>query len=103
MRLATLNNEGEDLNVHRIQKFGLCGIFPVFFTSCWLGVRKPTQAIYTRVLGMTQTDPARTLFIDDRPQNLAPATALGMQTIHFQSADQLRQELAKADPSLRSG
>jgi arylformamidase len=24
-------------------------IFPTFFTSCWLGVRKPTHAIYTRV------------------------------------------------------
>ena len=33
-------------------------IFPTFFTSCWLGVRKPTLAIYERVLGMTQADPA---------------------------------------------
>ena len=104
VRMATLNNEGEDLNVHRIQKFGLCGIFPVFFTSCWLGVRKPTHAIYTRVLGVTQTDPGRTLFIDDRPQNLAPAAALGMQTIHFQSAEQLRRDLKKQIPrAVRGG
>jgi putative hydrolase of the HAD superfamily len=95
VRLATLNNEGEALNVHRIQKFGLCDIFPVFFTSCWLGVRKPTQAIYTRVLGMTQTDPARTVFVDDRAQNLSPAAALGMKTIHFQSAEQLRTDLRR--------
>src|SRR6185312_2483197 len=44
-RLATLNNESEELNVHRIELFGLCGLFPVFFSSCWLGVRKPTRAI----------------------------------------------------------
>jgi putative hydrolase of the HAD superfamily len=94
VRLATLNNEGEALNKHRIEKFGLCDIFPTFFTSCWLGVRKPTHQIYTRVLGMTQAHPERTLFIDDRIQNLNPAAALGVQTILFQSAAQLRSALA---------
>jgi putative hydrolase of the HAD superfamily len=94
VRLATLNNESEALNVHRIRAFGLCDIFPTFFSSCWLGVRKPTQEMYTRVIGMTQTEPARTLFVDDRVQNLRPAAALGMQTVHFQSADQLRRDLA---------
>lgn len=95
VRLATLNNEGEALNNHRIDKFGLRDIFPTFFTSCWLGVRKPTRRIYTRALGMTQADPTRTLFIDDRIQNLSPAAALGVQTIHFQSAAQLRSALAE--------
>ncbi len=66
-------------------------IFPVFFSSCWLGVRKPTQKIYKRVLGMTQIDPSRVIFVDDRDHwNLAPAAALGMKTIRFESADQLR-------------
>jgi putative hydrolase of the HAD superfamily len=93
VRLATLNNESEALNVHRIAAFGLAAIFPVFFSSCWLGVRKPTHKIYARALGMSQTAPERTLFIDDRLQNLTPAAGLGMRTIHFQSATQLRREL----------
>jgi putative hydrolase of the HAD superfamily len=93
VRMATLNNESEGLNNYRIQHFGLRDIFPTFFSSCWLGVRKPTHEIYTRVLGMTQADPKRTLFIDDRMQNLNPAAALGMQTIRFQSASQLRANL----------
>jgi putative hydrolase of the HAD superfamily len=59
-----------------------------------MGVRKPTRAIYERVLGMTQARPERTLFVDDRTQNLLPARALGMRTIHFESADQLRGALA---------
>jgi putative hydrolase of the HAD superfamily len=95
VRLATLNNEGEELNVYRIRTFGLREIFPTFFTSCWLRVRKPMHEIYHRVLGITQADPARTLFIDDRPQNLAPAAALGMQTIRFESARQLRTDLVR--------
>lgn len=93
VRLGTLNNESEALNVHRIETFSLAPIFSVFFSSCWLGVRKPTQQIYTRALAMSQVPAERTLFVDDREQNLRPAAMLGMQTIHFQSASQLRADL----------
>ena len=96
-RLATLNNESEALNVYRLEHFGLHAIFPTFFTSCWLGVRKPMREIYHRVLGMTQADPARTVFIDDRAQNLAPAQALGMKTILFRDAGSLRIDLQKLE------
>jgi len=94
VRMATLNNESRELNEYRIRYFGLCELFDVFFSSCWLGVRKPTRQIYERVLGMTQADPASSVFVDDREQNLAPARVLGMQTIHFTSADQLSRSLA---------
>jgi putative hydrolase of the HAD superfamily len=93
VRLATLNNESEELNHYRIEQFGLREIFPTFFTSCWLGVRKPTRRIYERVLGMTQADPRRTLFVDDRLQNLAPADSLGLRTLQFTTAGQLREDL----------
>ena len=91
VRMATLNNEGEELNCHRIARFGLGSIFPTFFSSCWLGVRKPTHKIYERVFGLTQARPERTIFVDDRPQNLAPAKGLGVKTILFDSADGLRR------------
>ena len=93
VEMATLNNESEELNCYRIERFGLRDIFPTFFSSCWIGARKPTLAIYHRVMGMTQANPARTLFVDDRAQNLSPATALGIQTVRFESAGQLRSEL----------
>jgi len=93
VRLATFNNESAELNEHRIRLFGLHEIFATFFSSCWLGVRKPTLAAYRRVLGMTQADPGRTVFIDDRPQNLSPAEGLGMQVILFTGARSLREEL----------
>ncbi|HVX40091.1 MAG TPA: HAD family phosphatase [Gemmatimonadaceae bacterium] len=93
VRLATLNNESAELNEYRIDRFGLCDIFPTFFSSCWLGTRKPTHDMYARVLGMTQSRPERTLFVDDRAQNLRPAAALGMSTIQYRSPEQLRDEL----------
>ena len=93
VRLATLNNESEELNQYRIREFGLHEIFPTFFTSCWLGVRKPTREIYERVLGMTQAEPRVVLFIDDRAQNLTPAASLGIRTLQFKSAEKLRSDL----------
>ena len=36
-RMMTLNNESLELNLHRIERFGLRDIFEAFFTSCWLG------------------------------------------------------------------
>jgi putative hydrolase of the HAD superfamily len=95
VRMATLNNESRELNEYRIKRFGLCDLFDVFFSSCWLGVRKPTRQIYERVLGMTQVAPASSVFVDDREQNLAPARALGMKTILFTSAEQLARSLGE--------
>ena len=102
VRLATLNNESRELNEYRIRHFGLCDLFDVFFSSCWLGVRKPTRQIYERVLGMTQADPGRSVFVDDREQNLAPARVLGMKTIHFEGAAQLAGGLAELGFDLSS-
>jgi putative hydrolase of the HAD superfamily len=93
VRMATLNNESEELNRHRIERFGLGEIFPTFFSSCWLGVRKPTHRIYERVFGMTMAAPEQTVFVDDRVQNLNPAAAMGVKTILFESPEQLRADL----------
>lgn len=93
--LMTLNNEAEELNRHRIEKFGISQIFEAFLSSCWLGVRKPIRRFYSRALGIAQAEPATSLFIDDRQQNLIPASTLGMNVVHFKSAAQLRSDLER--------
>ena len=93
--LMTLNNESDELNRYRIAKFGISQIFEAFLSSCWLGVRKPTQNFYERGLGIAQASPETSLFIDDRQQNLTPATSLGMTCIRFTSVSQLRSDLER--------
>lgn len=93
-RMMTLNNESLELNLHRIERFGLRDIFAAFFTSCWVGVTKPSRRIYEMALAVSQAPPERALFIDDRNPNLVPARALGMQTIHFTTGDRLAGQLA---------
>jgi putative hydrolase of the HAD superfamily len=92
--LATLNNEGLELNEYRIETFQLRREFKAFFSSCYLGIRKPDEGSYRVALEVTQRRPEECLFIDDRELNLECALQLRMRTIHFQSAAQLRQDLA---------
>src|SRR5579863_3479943 len=56
--LATLNNESREMNQYRIDHFGLRRYFTIFFSSCFLGVAKPDEAIYRLALEMTQRSPA---------------------------------------------
>ncbi len=91
---ATINNEPLELNERRIHQFNLRREFKAFFSSCYLGVRKPEERIYQVALKVTQRDPDECLFIDDRELNLESARLLHMRTIHFQNAAQLRRDLA---------
>jgi len=91
--VMTLNNESDELNRHRIDTFGLDEIFDAFLSSCWLGLRKPTRKFFDRALQIAQARPERSVFIDDRAQNIVPARELGMHTIHYQSPELLRSEL----------
>jgi putative hydrolase of the HAD superfamily len=93
-RMMTLNNESLELNLYRIERFGLRDIFQAFFSSCWLGSTKPSHRIYELALGISQATPDRAVFIDDREPNLVPARALGMRTIHFTTGERLAAELA---------
>jgi len=90
---ATINNEPLELNEHRIHQFNLRREFEAFFSSCYLGVRKPEDRIYQVALAVTQRNPDECLFIDDRELNLESARQMHMRTIHFQDAAQLRRDL----------
>ena len=54
---------------------------------------KPDARLYHRLFERYAIDPARALFIDDNPHNVAAAVALGLHGIVFRSPAQLRGEL----------
>jgi putative hydrolase of the HAD superfamily len=93
--MAVINNESLDLNLYRIEKFGLRELFPAFFSSCFVRLRKPDPAIYKLALDVTQKTHEECCFIDDRPLNLEGARQTGMRVIQFQDANQLRWDLAE--------
>ena len=91
--LGVLNNEAREPNEYRFQTFGLRDQVEVAFSSCYMGLRKPGAAIYSRALDILGTPGKRTLFIDDRAENAAAAATAGMQVICFTGADALRSNL----------
>jgi putative hydrolase of the HAD superfamily len=92
---AALNNESLEINDYRIKTFGLRDCFEAFFSSCYLGVRKPDRGIFSLALKITQRDPAECVMIDDRALNLECAREMGMKTILVKDLPQLRADLAK--------
>ena len=93
--IAALNNESFEINEYRIDTFHLRDYFKAFFSSCYLGVRKPDDGIYRRALSITHRKPSECIFIDDRGLNLECAKELGMATVQFRSAKQLKESLAE--------
>jgi putative hydrolase of the HAD superfamily len=93
--MGTINNESRELNLHRIEKFGLREIFRLFVSSCFVGLRKPESGIYRLAIEITQFNPEECCFIDDRAANLECPAKLGMHTIQMQTPEQLREELGK--------
>ena len=91
--IGSINNEPLELNQYRIEAFDLRRDFQVFFSSCYVGTRKPDERIFRLALAVTQRKPEECIFIDDRPLNLESARRLGMHAIHHQNAEQLRREL----------
>ncbi len=91
--MSTINNESRELNSHRIETFGLREIFALFVSSCYVGLRKPEEAIYQLALEITQHPANQCCFIDDRNLNVESARSLGMHAIEMKSDAQLLLEL----------
>lgn len=57
--------------------------------------RKPFHEFYNRLLTRYNVKPQEALFIDDSTRNIKAAMELGINSIHFTSPADLRQELVK--------
>ena len=93
--MGTINNESRELNHYRMEKFGLRKIFRMFFSSCFVGLRKPEEGIYRLALDVTQIPAEECCFIDDRSLNLECAARLGMHTIEMKNLEELKADLQK--------
>lgn len=95
IELAMLNNEARELNDYRIERFELGRYFDSFFSSCYVGLRKPDQKIFDLALDVLQRDPEEVVFIDDRQGNCDAAGTLGIHGIHYIDEAQCVQALER--------
>jgi putative hydrolase of the HAD superfamily len=91
---AAINNEGAEINDYRIERFALRRTFASFFSSCYVGMRKPNAPIYELALKVTQRSPEECIFVDDRAVNAETAQKVGMGAIVYKDPRQLAQELS---------
>jgi putative hydrolase of the HAD superfamily len=73
-------------------------LFDVQVYSCDLGLVKPDEAIYARLIDELGVAPSRTLFVDDIAANVDGARRAGLQAVVFESESQLRDYLAELLP-----
>lgn len=92
--VALLSNIDERLS-KLVRGFGLYEPFNPCLLSCEIGIEKPDLKAYEFLLKELNLPAKEVLFIDDKPENIEAAKAVGLDTILFQSEQQLRGELSK--------
>jgi len=65
------------------------------FVSCDTGLRKPDPQAFRHAVQALGVAPGECLLIDDRPENCAAAEGLGLSSVCFQGAPELRAELVR--------
>jgi glucose-1-phosphatase len=93
-RLGLLSNTNPLHFDYILPKFPILMTFEKWILSHEVGFKKPALEIFQKAIEWASIEPQRILFIDDLQKNVDAAVSLGMQTIHFISADQLKEELA---------
>ncbi|MEO8026688.1 MAG: HAD family phosphatase [Bryobacteraceae bacterium] len=85
IRTALLSNLPPDLGEHLRALPGFLDRFDHVTYSYEVGSVKPDSAIYRHCLDGLALAAEQTLFLDDRPENIAGARALGIQAIEWTS------------------
>jgi 2-haloacid dehalogenase len=92
---ALTNMEAETYPL-RSARFDFFSWFDGIVVSAHEGIAKPDIEIFQRLLDRFGLQPSATVLIDDASRNLDAARTLGLQTVQFRSAAQLRRWLEQA-------
>ena len=92
--LAVLSNAPED-TAQAVSSLPLAAHFEHLIFSCYLKLAKPDPECFRAALAVLGADPADVIFLDDRPDNVAAAAALGIRSARFTTAAQAQADLAR--------
>ena len=81
-RLYVLSNMSREF-IHFLRQQPVYENFEGEVVSCEVGVAKPSPQIYEILFEKFELNPAETLFIDDRLENIHTAENLGINAFHF--------------------
>ncbi len=93
-KLGLLSNTNPLHFDYALSKFSILRVFDRWILSYEVGLKKPAVEIFRKAIEWASVEPSRILFIDDMEKHVEVAVSLGMQGIHFLSAERLREELS---------
>jgi putative hydrolase of the HAD superfamily len=93
-RLALLSNAPAEV-AEVVAAQPLAASFEHCAFSCFLRTVKPEPECFQAVLALLDASPADVVFLDDRPENVAGAEAVGIRAVHFTTPSQARAALAR--------
>ncbi|MGH2621083.1 MAG: HAD-IA family hydrolase, partial [Anaerolineales bacterium] len=67
--------------------------FDKLIISAEVGLAKPDPRIYRLALEGLGVEAGQAIFVDDFPENLEAAAALGMHPVHFENRTQAQQQV----------
>src|SRR5882757_900754 len=94
LKIAVVNNEGRELNEHRIRTYNLNEFVDFFISSCFVHFRKPDADIWKVALDIAQVPGEEVVYIDDRPMFVQVAEGLGLKGIAHKKYEETRDALA---------
>jgi len=94
-RLYVLSNYGEYLFLKSKDRLDFMPYMDGAVISYQIQMIKPDQEIYEYILNKYGLLPEESVFIDDRPENVEGAKAVGMSGILFENFEQASGELEK--------
>ncbi|HEX4904182.1 MAG TPA: HAD family phosphatase [Acidimicrobiales bacterium] len=92
-RLLVLSNMPSEVWTPLIERFDWFSLFDGWVVSGHEKIVKPDPAIYRILIERFDVDPAASVFIDDRQENVDAAAALGFEAVLFTDAESLRRSL----------
>ena len=106
-RLGLLSNTDPLHFGYILSKFPVMRAFDKWILSYEVGFKKPATEIFQKAIEWASVKPEKILYIDDTKEYVEVAGSLGIQSILFISAPQLREELRTRlqidDESLQAG
>jgi 2-haloacid dehalogenase len=94
-RLYALTNWSAETFPWALNKFEFLHWFEGIVVSGIEKSRKPFPEFYQILFDRYQIDPSRAIFIDDNIKNVHGANAVGLETIQFRGAEELKSHLVK--------
>ncbi|MCL1870452.1 MAG: HAD family phosphatase [Promicromonosporaceae bacterium] len=93
LRLYGLTNWWADTFHHAQDAAPAIGLMDGVVVSGRVRAAKPDPEIFQHLIDTYDVDPARSVFVDDLPANVAAARALGFRTVQFTGTPALRASL----------